>query len=224
MISFSRRSGTNSEHGVGVHQDILTGDGVDIPSDAGPGPGGSALSRRCRKTRVPVRRGGDRHAGRPPAELARDTRQGLPAQARRLRQPRRRALHDVVRIDNVHVNRIHLDNGVSFSGFEGCVSYRRSGSAKVGPSYTQREAKKLIRKLPAADVCSAIARRAGSTTTPTIRPTSAGTRCATGCSSISRAGCCTATSTQPGQPPQPHRRHAGRLRQRRPRYRAVLSS
>lgn len=55
-------------------------------------------------------------------------------------------------IDDVHVNRIDLDNGVSFSGFEGCVSYRRSGTAKVGPSYTQRQAKKLVRKLPPADV------------------------------------------------------------------------
>ena len=55
-------------------------------------------------------------------------------------------------IDNVHINRIDLDGGMSFSGFEGCVSYRRSGTAKVGPSYTQREAKKLIKKLPAADV------------------------------------------------------------------------
>ncbi len=55
-------------------------------------------------------------------------------------------------IDDVHVNRIDLDNGMSFSGFEGCVSYRRSGTAKVGPSYTQRQAKKLIRKLPPADV------------------------------------------------------------------------
>ena len=55
-------------------------------------------------------------------------------------------------IDDVHVNRIDLDNGLSFSGFEGCVSYRRSGTAKVGPSYTQRQAKKLVRKLPAADV------------------------------------------------------------------------
>jgi Icc-related predicted phosphoesterase len=55
-------------------------------------------------------------------------------------------------IDDVHVNRIDLDNGVSFSGFEGCVSYRRSGTSKVGPSYTQRQAKKLVRKLPPADV------------------------------------------------------------------------
>ena len=32
-------------------------------------------------------------------------------------------------IDDVHLNRIDLDSGVSFSGFEGCVSYRRSGPA-----------------------------------------------------------------------------------------------
>ncbi len=54
-------------------------------------------------------------------------------------------------IDNVHLNRIDLDNGVSVSGFEGCVSYRRS-DARAGPSYTQRQAKRLMRKLPAADV------------------------------------------------------------------------
>ena len=55
-------------------------------------------------------------------------------------------------IDDVHLNRIDLDSGVSFSGFEGCVSYRRSGLGRVGPSYTQKQAKKLIRKLPPADV------------------------------------------------------------------------
>jgi uncharacterized protein len=55
-------------------------------------------------------------------------------------------------IDNVHLNRIDLDNGVSFSGFEGCVSYRRSDKGRVGPSYTQRQARRLVRKLPAADV------------------------------------------------------------------------
>ncbi|HWK25351.1 MAG TPA: metallophosphoesterase [Solirubrobacter sp.] len=55
-------------------------------------------------------------------------------------------------IDDVHVNRIELDNGPSFCGFEGCVSYRRSGTAPVGPSYTQRQARRLVRKLPAADV------------------------------------------------------------------------
>jgi Icc-related predicted phosphoesterase len=55
-------------------------------------------------------------------------------------------------IDDVHLNRIDLDNGISVSGFEGCVAYRRSGSAPVGPSYTQRQARRLVRKLPAADV------------------------------------------------------------------------
>jgi uncharacterized protein len=54
-------------------------------------------------------------------------------------------------IDNLHLNRIELESGLSFAGFEGCVSYRRSGR-HVGPSYTQQEASKLARKLPAADV------------------------------------------------------------------------
>jgi Icc-related predicted phosphoesterase len=54
-------------------------------------------------------------------------------------------------IDDLHLNRIELDGGLSFAGFEGCVSYRRSGH-RVGPSYSQQEAAKLARKLPAADV------------------------------------------------------------------------
>jgi Icc-related predicted phosphoesterase len=55
-------------------------------------------------------------------------------------------------IDDLHMRRLDLDGGFSFCGFEGCVSYRRSSSGRVGPSYTQKEAKKLIRKLPPADV------------------------------------------------------------------------
>jgi Icc-related predicted phosphoesterase len=55
-------------------------------------------------------------------------------------------------IDNVHLNQICLDDGTTFAGFEGCVSYRRSGIGRVGPSYTQRQARKLVRKLPRADV------------------------------------------------------------------------
>jgi hypothetical protein len=55
-------------------------------------------------------------------------------------------------IDNLHLNQICLDSGMTFAGFEGCVSYRRSGIGRVGPSYTQRQARKLIRKLPTADV------------------------------------------------------------------------
>jgi Icc-related predicted phosphoesterase len=54
-------------------------------------------------------------------------------------------------IDDLHLNRIELDGGLSFAGFEGCVSYRRSGG-RVGPSYTQEQASKLARRLPAADV------------------------------------------------------------------------
>lgn len=54
-------------------------------------------------------------------------------------------------IDDVHLNRIDLDGGLSFSGFEGCVAYRRSGT-HLGPSYSQKQASKLVRKLPAADV------------------------------------------------------------------------
>jgi uncharacterized protein len=54
-------------------------------------------------------------------------------------------------IDNLHLRRLDLDGGLSFCGFEGCVAYRRSGH-RVGPSYTQKEARKLARKLPAADV------------------------------------------------------------------------
>ena len=55
-------------------------------------------------------------------------------------------------IDNLHLNQIDLGAGLSFAGFEGCVSYKRSGLGRVGPSYTQRQARKLIKKLPAADV------------------------------------------------------------------------
>ena len=54
-------------------------------------------------------------------------------------------------IDNLHLNQIDLGE-CSFAGFEGCVSYKRSGLGRVGPSYTQRQAKRLVRKLPAADV------------------------------------------------------------------------
>ena len=54
-------------------------------------------------------------------------------------------------IENLHLRRLDLDGGPSFTGFEGCVSYRRGGGA-VGPSFTQRQAGKLVRKLPPADV------------------------------------------------------------------------
>ena len=54
-------------------------------------------------------------------------------------------------IDNLHLNQLDL-GALTFAGFEGCVSDKRSGIGRVGPSYTQRQAKKLVRKLPAADV------------------------------------------------------------------------
>src|SRR3954447_21517210 len=54
-------------------------------------------------------------------------------------------------IEDLHLRRVELDSGLSVAGFQGCVSYRRSGG-KVGPSYTQREAARLVRKLPAADI------------------------------------------------------------------------
>lgn len=54
-------------------------------------------------------------------------------------------------IEDMHMRRVELDGGPSFAGFEGCVRYRREGG-KVGPSYSQRQARRLIRRLPAADV------------------------------------------------------------------------
>jgi Icc-related predicted phosphoesterase len=55
-------------------------------------------------------------------------------------------------IEDMHLRRVELDRGPSFAGFEGSVSYRREGSARLGPSYSQRQAKRLLRKLPGADV------------------------------------------------------------------------
>jgi uncharacterized protein len=56
--------------------------------------------------------------------------------------------HDLreVAIEDLHLSRAELD-GWSFAGFEGCVRYRD------GPhQYTQRQAARMARKLPAADV------------------------------------------------------------------------
>jgi Icc-related predicted phosphoesterase len=55
-------------------------------------------------------------------------------------------------IENAHLRRIELEGGTSISGFEGSVTYRRSDHSRVGPSYSQKEAAKLIRKLPPADI------------------------------------------------------------------------
>lgn len=54
-------------------------------------------------------------------------------------------------IDDLHGRRVDLDGGPGFAGFQGCVSYKR-GIGRVGPSYSQRQADKLVRKLPGADI------------------------------------------------------------------------
>jgi uncharacterized protein len=55
-------------------------------------------------------------------------------------------------IEDVHVRRVTLGSGLTVCGFEGCVSYPRGRGGAHGPTYTQREAAKLIRNLPPADV------------------------------------------------------------------------
>ena len=52
-------------------------------------------------------------------------------------------------IENMHMRRIDLDGGPAFAGFEGCVRY---SGRDADYQYTQKEAAKLVRKLPAADV------------------------------------------------------------------------
>ena len=54
-------------------------------------------------------------------------------------------------IEDMHLRRIELDHGPSISGFEGCVTIPgRRG--EVGPSYSQRDAWRRIRRLPPADI------------------------------------------------------------------------
>ena len=56
-------------------------------------------------------------------------------------------------IEDVHMRRIDLDRGPAFVGFEGCVSYRpERGRGPAGPTYSQRRAARLARRLPGADV------------------------------------------------------------------------
>jgi uncharacterized protein len=51
-------------------------------------------------------------------------------------------------MDDLHLSEATI-GGLVFTGFEGCVRYRRDG----GPyQYTQREGTKMARKLPAAEV------------------------------------------------------------------------
>jgi Icc-related predicted phosphoesterase len=51
-------------------------------------------------------------------------------------------------IEDLHLRRTQVAGGMTLVGFEGCVRYRRGATHQ----YTQREANKLARRLPAADV------------------------------------------------------------------------
>lgn len=52
-----------------------------------------------------------------------------------------------VEVEDLHLRRTSL-GGMTFTGFEGCVAYRGHGNHQ----YTQKQAAKLSRKLPTADV------------------------------------------------------------------------
>jgi uncharacterized protein len=54
-------------------------------------------------------------------------------------------------IEDLHLRRLELDSGLTVCGFEGCVTYPR-GRGPQGPAYSQREAAKLVKRLPPADV------------------------------------------------------------------------
>jgi uncharacterized protein len=54
---------------------------------------------------------------------------------------------DAFGIEDLHLRRASL-GGASFAGFEGCVRYKPSGDRQ----YTQKQAAKLISRLPSADV------------------------------------------------------------------------
>jgi uncharacterized protein len=51
-------------------------------------------------------------------------------------------------IEDLHLRRTRLADGLTVAGFEGCVQYRKGASHQ----YTQKEARKLAKRLPAADV------------------------------------------------------------------------
>ena len=51
-------------------------------------------------------------------------------------------------IEDLHLRRTQAPGGLTVAGFEGCVRYRLDGTHQ----YTQKQATKLARKLPAADI------------------------------------------------------------------------
>jgi Icc-related predicted phosphoesterase len=52
-------------------------------------------------------------------------------------------------IEDLHLRRTRLSGGLTVAGFEGCVRY---GKGHPAHQYTQKEARKLAKRLPAADV------------------------------------------------------------------------
>ena len=91
-------------------------------------------------------------------------------------------------VQDLHMRRTALC-GMTFAGFEGCVRYGKGGPHH----YTQKEASKLARRLPAADVLICHCPPLGINDDPTTRRTSASRGCWTGSSATSRATSCTGT-------------------------------
>lgn len=60
----------------------------------------------------------------------------------------RRDYLDALGMHNLHLSTVDID-GVSFTGLEGCVRYKRDTAAAL---YTQEEYHRLVAELPAADV------------------------------------------------------------------------
>ena len=90
-------------------------------------------------------------------------------------------------VEDLHLARAEI-GAWSFTGFEGCVRYRD------GPhQYTQRQASRLVRRLPAADVLLCHCPPAGVNDEPDDRAHVASRPCASGWNAISRASCCTGT-------------------------------
>ena len=51
-------------------------------------------------------------------------------------------------IEDLHLRRTRLGDGLTVAGFEGCVEYQRGGTHQ----YSQKKASKLAKRLPGADV------------------------------------------------------------------------
>ena len=115
----------------------------------GSSPSPTGRSTRTSRSSRAARRRRDRHARRPPAELARDAGRVLPAEARRVRQPRRRAVHDLVRDRRPAPEPDPSRRGLSFARLRGLRDLPAlSGRPRRARRTRSSEAKKLVRKLP----------------------------------------------------------------------------